>query len=174
MVIPRRVIVLLLAPIALIALWIRSAYVGDLWTWTAGPSEYRLRSDWGRLSMTVVTGPGVRPADPVWYAFPGGGYAGEWPGPASTAQDCLVGQYRAGTLVLSTTDTFRGVEVYHPVVIALSLLPAAPLVLRTLARRRRRGRAAAGLCPDCGYDVRATSGRCPECGARVPNATVGT
>lgn len=32
-------------------------------------------------------------------------------------------------------------------------------------RRKRRARAAGGLCPACGYDLRATPGRCPECGA---------
>ena len=45
---------------------------------------------------------------------------------------------------------------------ALACLPA----LTVLARNRRESaRAARGLCPRCGYDLRATPGRCPECGA---------
>ena len=45
-----------------------------------------------------------------------------------------------------------------------SFLPVAWCVRRL---RHPAGRAAAGLCPKCGYDLRATPGRCPECG-RVP------
>ena len=30
--------------------------------------------------------------------------------------------------------------------------------------RSKRRRAARGMCPRCGYDLRATPGRCPECG----------
>jgi hypothetical protein len=48
-----------------------------------------------------------------------------------------------------------------------ALIPAtviAPLAFVVRARRRRR-RTRAGLCPQCGYDLRATPGRCPECGA---------
>ena len=46
---------------------------------------------------------------------------------------------------------------------ALALLPAVAAVREVAGRRRR---AAAGLCPACGYDCRVTSagGRCPECG----------
>ena len=46
-------------------------------------------------------------------------------------------------------------------VVFLLLIPA-PLVLR--ASIRRRTRAARGLCPHCGYDLRASLDRCPECG----------
>ena len=42
-------------------------------------------------------------------------------------------------------------------------VPSAPLLLARHRRRARR-RAARGLCPRCGYDLRATPGRCPECG----------
>jgi hypothetical protein len=44
------------------------------------------------------------------------------------------------------------------------LFAAMPLLgLRRIWTRRRRIRA--GLCADCGYDLRASRERCPECGA---------
>jgi hypothetical protein len=51
---------------------------------------------------------------------------------------------------------------------AVALITAVPPVVWVRGRLRRRRaarRAAAGLCPRCGYDLRASPGRCPECGA---------
>jgi hypothetical protein len=33
---------------------------------------------------------------------------------------------------------------------------------------RRDARSNAGLCPQCGYDLRASNDRCPECGGPIP------
>ena len=49
-------------------------------------------------------------------------------------------------------------------VTATFLVPSVPWLL-SARKRLARSRAARGLCPDCGYDLRASPGRCPECGA---------
>jgi hypothetical protein len=55
------------------------------------------------------------------------------------------------------------------VVLAAGVLPAVRYA-RHRRRRFERSRAARGMCPACGYDLRATPGRCPECGTIVPAA----
>jgi len=48
----------------------------------------------------------------------------------------------------------------------LSILPAMWFVNRL----RRRSRAGAGRCANCGYDLRGSPGRCPECGSNAAPA----
>jgi hypothetical protein len=57
---------------------------------------------------------------------------------------------------------------------ATSVLPLAWIIAGYIGRSRRAGRGRAGLCRECGYDLRGTAaaaaaaaGRCPECGGAV-------
>lgn len=69
----------------------------------------------------------------------------------------------------SPTQTVAGrvlqVRVPHWFLLALFLLLPGFRALSVFRGRCGRRRAASGLCPSCGYDLRATPGMCPECGA---------
>jgi hypothetical protein len=54
---------------------------------------------------------------------------------------------------------------YWLLAVVIGTWPAARVIVRV-----RRRRAAPGLCPTCGYDLRATPERCPECGAVAPTS----
>lgn len=65
----------------------------------------------------------------------------------------------------------RALSVFPPFpVLGVGVVVAAAAVVATLfgGRRVRERRALAGLCADCGYDLRESDGRCPECGAAIP------
>ena len=65
---------------------------------------------------------------------------------------------------LKPATPFRGVAIPHWFLMGIVGIPAYRW-MRSLRRQRdRRRRAARGLCPRCGYDLRASAGRCPECG----------
>ena len=62
----------------------------------------------------------------------------------------------------------QALVAYGTLAILFSILPAAWLIVRCTDKRKRRLKA--GLCPECGYDLRETKDRCPECGAAKPVA----
>jgi hypothetical protein len=49
--------------------------------------------------------------------------------------------------------------------VRLGWIVPVTVILPAVWLKKRRRRAAPGLCPACGYDLRATPSRCPECGA---------
>jgi hypothetical protein len=59
--------------------------------------------------------------------------------------------------------------------LAFGLAAALGLTLLVASHLRRphtrRAREAAGLCTECGYDLRASTDRCPECNAPLPEST---
>lgn len=69
----------------------------------------------------------------------------------------------------------HGFLVAHWLLLALAALLPLAWPLAWNRRRIQRARAARGLCPKCGYDIRSTPDRCPECGfiptGRTPRST---
>jgi hypothetical protein len=83
------------------------------------------------------------------------------PGAGSLANYHYQAGESPGTYMTSVVGSFRVRLAW--IVLVTGILPA--VWLKKNRRRAARRRAARGLCPACGYDLRATPSRCPECGA---------
>jgi hypothetical protein len=71
-------------------------------------------------------------------------------------------------------DRYWRIRFPHWSLVALTAILPVTRGLAFLHRsRQHHRRAARGLCPTCGYDLRATPGRCPECGKGVLVQTAG-
>lgn len=149
---------------ALLVLWIRSAYAGDVVYVRTSTTEYIIRSDWGRLSVTATEA--AHPEPSIRYETTSGGWAGWSPGPAKRKYNLGMVHAHAGTKSRSTLSFWK-IETYHPVVIAVFALPLLPWGIAPLRKWKATRRRRAGFCPRCGYDVRASGERCPECGETI-------
>lgn len=58
---------------------------------------------------------------------------------------------------------------YWLIAAASLLVPVFQLVVAHYRKFKHLERRAAGMCLECGYDLRATPGQCPECGAAPTN-----
>ena len=94
---------------------------------------------------------------PSSHAFGVGYWEGTLLGPLESFESSMI----------PAVGLYRGVRVSHA--LSLSLTAAIP-VLWAAWRIRTRRRYGAGLCSQCGYDLRASPGRCPECGKGVATA----
>ena len=161
----------LLLCVAVVVLWVRSAFVADLWLRQTADVGHLIRSDRGTIlyrrctdlpspeghGLRWETGePGhVRPEPRGWVGELGlgSGHGEEFLAPAGAVPDGVFLSPR----VIQVSQWW----VPHWAVAAA----AAMLPLLAAARAWHRVRRKPGLCPSCGYDLRATPGRCPECGA---------
>ena len=182
---------------AVVVLWVRGARDGDQFIFTTGgrlwwimsgrgtikvicvrqwpgPERFRWVTDdsSGRIPTVAYTAPPG--SEEEWHAL---GIAGEntevstWLDGAGTPVSLSESNHpdprRRNALRESGMMPYRSVTVplWMPLVLA-SVAPGVVLAQRLRSRSRRR--AALGLCPRCGYDLRATPGRCPECGTSAP------
>ena len=156
---------------AAVVLWVRSQWHLDKLVFRTAGDLFRLTSANGTLGFEWGDGW----PDPVFKYFHNGNIgrwdpAEEMGGAAGFALGRTVQrwEYRQDQWL---SVPFVNAAVPHWSVAALA--GAAPVwwSIRLRDARRRRDRVVAGMCPDCGYDLRATPDRCPECGAAVAVAT---
>jgi hypothetical protein len=145
---------------AVVALWVRSCFVGDSWDWATRTGRAGVDSCRGSLSMGRVDVPAAElatiPRGTLFRSKAAGRAGAERMKPAWSLAGFAVVRF-----------DFRGMRVrelrvpFWALALATGVAPAASV------RRRLRTPLPAGSCPRCGYDLRATPERCPECGSRA-------
>jgi hypothetical protein len=149
---------------ATVVLAARSHWFSDEIVQAASGQTMTLTSSHGRIRATLSTdGRGPQPA--VEYQSIGGCYYIDEEASEVRLQQPprgWVGGYHAFYVAARRKRT-----VAFPILLPAVIL-AIPAAARCAGAARRRRRAVAGRCPNCGYDLRATPGRCPECGAVPP------
>jgi hypothetical protein len=154
-----------------VPLWARSYWVADAWGWSSekrsvqcGLARGRLRLDTTRLGEAggVWSGPAFVHARYRAQDDPPTGRL-----PASVRNLGFAAEHRIAG------KNYESFLVLTPLWAVLLFFSAAALLSRGLGQAARRARRrAAGLCADCGFDLRATPDRCPECGAEPPRGAV--
>ena len=143
--------------VVVLALWVRSYFAIDGVEYTGAGGGMSGHQSKGQVAVAFGFG---TPAPPTGLL--------RMSGPALSLDQSLVGPVafrRFGFASQSFNGPVRGRLLIVPhwfLAGVLAVLPGGKLVHRRLRRASRR--AAAGLCPACGYDLRASPERCPECG----------
>ena len=175
----------LLLCVAVGVLWVRSYWVADQvihWTPSGVPVSHTLWSTRGNLALQRWEPPADLPVHVSkrgWSSWHGpAGENDPTPYLASRGTHRLLGVTYFDYTWTGTSSPFAGVRergVLVPYWLVLAVFGALPAVRWLTTRRRRRAaRLAAGLCMNCGYDLRASPGRCPECGAVAAAGSPGT
>jgi hypothetical protein len=189
----------LLLCVAVVALWVRSLYVADNWTYfgavgAASQNDYMVSIYPRRLTLALRRST-FPPEGRTSYVASGarGNEAGWWFNVHPRLADYpdldralrreatglgFAASHHGGTVNTKWSGPAGYVEgitsdwrVSMPYWFPAALFAAGP-VARLARRVRRARRASAGKCTGCGYDLRATPDRCPECGMTSP-ATAG-
>ena len=153
----------LLLCVAACVLWVRSYFRGDsYYSGTPDGSQVYVDSGRGYLSLTRSSvNPLFNRTGRAW----GSNRTPQYPmsGRPSTPSE-LLGFWS----IDMRTSSGPGRRWIVPYWWLVGVTAAPPAYLAVNWRRRlARSRAAKGLCPQCGYDLRATPGRCPECGREM-------
>jgi len=166
---------------ATVALWARSHFVRDQWSYDAAHAGSPVSragwsgsSDQGQVALvrvwpilplppddSILSPTGVPPGTKVQWEFPIT-QRQPWSRAGVTVREMWLNMSPVGP---SKHVYSRAVLVHHWLIVLLTGAMPAWWLMRSAAHWRRRTQSRRrGLCPTCDYDVRATPDRCPECG----------